>query len=132
MNKKIVYLIIGIILIFFSLWIYKGVENPFHDVSTAQSIKTMNHIKEKDKIILIFHQTGCVDCEQIQDQVNDSIVKMDDEFLSLDYRYPKLKKYFRTYYVTKTPTIIVLEHGIETERYSGIENQKVKEILEGN
>lgn len=129
-------LTIGLIVVFLSLLLTKALGNPFHDVSTTQTIKTMDNIKEKDKIIVIFHQTGCVDCKQIQNQVDDSIKKIKDnsktEFVSLDYRDPKLKKYFGRYYVTKTPTIIVFEHGIATERYSGIDNQKVKEILEEN
>ena len=83
---------------------------------------------QKNFNLLIFHKTGCPDCQQVVRQVNQTIKQgQADHYVIVDTKDSKL---YQKYNVIEVPTVIHLRGGQEVARYSGENNpQRLTKVI---
>jgi thiol-disulfide isomerase/thioredoxin len=110
-------------------------QDSYPDTPTSQLSDKMAKTEKRGISVLIFHKTGCSDCKHVQKQVVTSLQKSQSNFpkvnfVVMDYKNKAAKKYFKQFKITNVPTVIEIKHREETRRYSGINKDKIKSVIE--
>lgn len=90
-------------------------------------------VKNKENVVIVFHKTGCSDCEAIKGTVKKTIKDNRDHirYIVVDLKKSQNRYLIKQFNLTSTPTIMQLHNGREYRRYEGTDNDLVKDILKG-
>ena len=90
-------------------------------------------VKNKENVVIVFHKTGCSDCEAIKNTVKKTIKANSNHvrYIVVDLKKSQNRYLIKQFRLTSTPTIMQLHNGREYRRYEGTDNDLVKDILKG-
>ena len=123
--KTIVVLLASLAIAAGGYWTWQNY--TYHDTKQPQQILQQQQTTQDD-VVLIFHKTGCPDCQQVVRQVNQTIKQgQADHYVIFDTKDSKL---YQKYNVIEVPTAIHLRGGQEVVRYSGPNNpQRLTKVI---
>ncbi|MFT8757339.1 thioredoxin family protein [Leuconostoc pseudomesenteroides] len=101
--------------------------NDYPDTfNLAQKMRTVNHGTK----ILVFHKTGCSDCQKIKKLVTKTIRQNPERhYIVMNSADPQTHNYFKQYHVTNVPTIMVSKKGKIVGSYSGLDRRIITKLL---
>ncbi|GAK31062.1 hypothetical protein WOSG25_070390 [Weissella oryzae SG25] len=128
-KNKIFVAIAGIILglacaaFFFKVTSYPDTNNGRQVVKAA--------IKQKDDVVIVFHKTGCSDCELIKRTVKETMQANRNhvKYVVIDLKQVQNRYLIKKFRLVSTPTILELKDGREVSRYAGTNEHLVRAIL---
>lgn len=110
-------LLVSIVIAVGGYWTWRNY--TYHDTKQPQQILQQQQ-KTQDDVVLIFHKTGCPDCQQVVRQVNQAVqAGQADHYVMVDTKDSNL---YQKYNVIEVPTAIHLKAGQEVARYAGANN----------
>lgn len=84
-----------------------------------------------ENAVVLFYKDDCSDCKAIFDRV---MVEKDfggTNIKPINLNNVKNKHYIGEYNLHYVPTLIVLHHGKEVDRYTGIDKRKINDLFKG-
>lgn len=121
-----------LLLVFFVAFILRHHQSTrYPDTPISQLDQQFKSIKDYKSTVIIFHKTGCSDCEKVQKSVVET-VRQDKRthYIVLDTRNQQTKKYVKQYNVTEVPTFISLRYGKVGKSYSGTIIKNIDKVFQ--
>lgn len=106
--------------------------NTYHDTPIKQLPTAFNVAKGSHKTVVVFHKTGCDQCQKLTGTVNQ-LKKVRDQknkaTIVLDYANKDTQPYFEQFQIKSVPTILVLKSGKVIRQIANPSTSQVKRLV---
>lgn len=106
--------------------------NTYHDTPIKQLPTAFNVAKGSHKTVVVFHKTGCDQCQKLTGTVNQLKKVRDQEnkaTIVLDYANKDTQPYFEQFQIKSVPTILVLKSGKVIRQIANPSTSQVKRLV---
>ncbi|WP_419154730.1 thioredoxin family protein [Weissella minor] len=85
---------------------------------------------EKNDTVVIFHKSGCKDCNYASHQIKSEMSKnKQNKYIVIDVVKASNNKYVTQFNIKTVPTILHFKNGEEIDRYSGTDARNITKVI---
>ncbi|ACA83613.1 thioredoxin (plasmid) [Leuconostoc citreum] len=130
MKNMVVSLAVNLVAVVFGVLLWYN--NTYHDTPIKQLPTAFHMAKGSHKTVVVFHKTGCHQCQTLTGSVNQ-LKKVRDQknkaTIVLDYANSEAQPYFEQFQIKSVPTILILKSGKVIRQIANPSASQIKKLV---